>query len=151
MARTRTFIVTPVFTGAAYSAGDNIGGLQSILDFVRETRSGFIYSLEVMDTSGQKPALKIALFRSQPVGTFTDNDPVPAATSYPPSTMKKVLEVATADYKTWQGNVSIAPVTIAHPIDIQLADTTFYFDIQATGTPTLVTGCLTFVWGVSQD
>lgn len=152
MARTRVFQDTPSFTTGAYSANDNLGGLRSIPNFVREALSGFIYSLRVTDLSGQTPALDVILFRAQPVGTFTDNNALPAAASYPPSSILEVIPIVAADYRNIQGNVAIARINLdKNPIQLQLATTTFYYAIKVIATPTLTDGCLTFNWGVSQD
>lgn len=68
-------IVTPTLTlsTSAYSAGQNVGGLITLLNALRPSGlTGELQSLQVLDAANQNASLNILLFDTQPVGTYFD-------------------------------------------------------------------------------
>ena len=144
--------VTPaISSGTAYASGDVVGGL---LEFVGAPESGFIQSIEIIDTDNEASDFDIVLFNQEP--TTIANDAAFAFTSgEEPTVLTKPFAIANADYKVLD-SVAFARTTI-EPIPFEL-DTAnneeqyiyAYFVIQAANTYTTA-GDLTFRINVMAD
>ena len=148
--------VVPITTtnGTAYASGDNIGGILSIANAVRNTAgTGFICDLQIVDINNQRPTVEIDFFTSSPTGTYTNDAAQSFATADALLYLGKV-NVATADYTTQSGGsalVGIASKTLQN-IPFVCAATTLFFTIRTTSVVTYSTAqSLIVKIGISQD
>jgi hypothetical protein len=76
----KTIIVTPTISTSIYASGDQLGGIMTLTDAVRQDTNvefGFSELVEVtiLDASIQNAAMDIWLFNQSPTVTSTDNQP----------------------------------------------------------------------------
>ena len=140
--------------GTAYAVGDNIGGINSILNAVRVTGgTGFICDLQIVDINNQRPTVEIDFFTSSPTGTYTNDAAQSFATADALLYLGKI-NVATADYTSQSGGsllVGIASKTLQN-IPFVCAATTLFFTIRTTSVVTYsTTQSLIVKIGISQD
>lgn len=74
----KTVIVTPTISTSAYTSGDQIGGIMTLTDVIRQDSNmelGFSELVEVtiLDASLQNAAMDIWLFNQSPTVTSSDN------------------------------------------------------------------------------
>ena len=124
-------------TAGAYAANDSIGGLQSVeAGRVEAPSDKVVHSITITDKAQQKAALNIIIFKENPddAGTTITND---AGIDIADDDLNKVIgvvEITASDYIDFTDN-SVACVTaIGLPIDSSVS--TFYWTVQAVGTPT---------------
>ena len=148
--------VIPITTtnGTAYAVGDNIGGILSIANAVRNTAgTGFICDLQIVDINNQRPTLEIDFFTSSPTGTYTNDATQSFATADALLYLGKI-NVATADFTSQAGGsllVGIASKTLQN-IPFVCAASTLFFTIRTTTVVTYSsTQSLIVKVGISQD
>lgn len=130
--------VTPTITVGAYSAQDMVGGKLTLEDAVRVAGgSGYLYSVQVVDTDKIGAALEVHLFSSL-AGTYADNG-AESITAADWEHYLGTVSIATADYIT-KANALIAmpdPV-IFKPILLKAvaASRDLYAIVVCTATPT---------------
>lgn len=143
--------VTPVVSLVAYTANDQVGGIQTIASIVRTgVGTASLESIVVLDAAKQKAALTILLFNALPTVASVDN----GAVDISDAEMLKCIghvNVAAADY------VDVASSSVASVKNIALtlkpaSGTSLYAVVFTTGTPTYAAvGDLVFKYGVFQD
>ena len=95
--------------GVAYAAGDNIGGIQTLTNFLRVAGlTGVLQSIVLWSKENQKPNLYIDFWSASPAGTFTDNSPQIIAGDE--STHLGRVEIAASDWLD-TGVISVAKAT----------------------------------------
>lgn len=150
--KSKVVSVTPtVSSGVAYTAGDAIGGLQTIAGAaVPEISSGVVHSIVITDLAKQSADIDVIIFSANPSATtFTDN----AALDIADADLTKVIcmiQVYTHSALNDNG------VSSAHGTGcvFKLAQnaTTLYAALVARSTPTLAsTSDITVRYGILQD
>lgn len=77
---TRLAKVVPVVGLAAYSAGQVVGGVQSIDKIGSISGVGLLKHVSITDAANQKPVLSLLFFKALPTGTWADaGAPTPSA------------------------------------------------------------------------
>lgn len=143
--------ITPTISTSAYTAGDAVGGKQTIANAVRTPGTAILDSISITDISNQKAALEILIFNADPSATtITDN----AALAINSADITKIIariSIASGDY------VAIGTLAVATVKGLGIAlkaasGTTLYAAVMTTGTPTYAgTSDLTFSHGFLQD
>jgi hypothetical protein len=163
LVRTKSATITtavPSTTGA-YSSGQIVGGLLSILRASQDAQSGVVLSLAILDAANQSLTLDVFFFQGPLAGSFGDK------TAFAPSTADLQLccgfvHVATTDYAGGTGNSVGCPAS--KPLTFQLPAKsanalspndpgayTLYAVIVARGAPTYGAGGMSLVTGILQD
>lgn len=143
--------ITPaVSTSPAYTAGDAVGGKQTLASALRvASGTALLESISITDLGNQKAALEIIIFDSDPAAaTITDN----AAFAWSTDITKVLghITVAAADYVTIAGE-AVATLSGLN-IVLKGAATTLYAAVVAVGTPTYTaTTDLKFRYGILQN
>ena len=151
----------PVIDTAAYTAGDNVGG-RLLIDGFGPHGTGVLKHVTVTDFDNQRAALTILFFESLPAATFTNNAAFPALTAADLARVIGKVEVAAADYTTFNGRaVATVPTSIVlwgvQPTPAPDGGTgsdkrSLYYAVQTSGTPTYTTvGSLGVQLGVLLD
>lgn len=155
LSKTGIHSVTPtVSASVAYTAGDQVGGLQTLSAIAgRKDRGITLINVSVVDKAAQSAELTILFFSSQPTLTSADNE----AFSLADAEMAKCIGSVTlpaANYVSSAAN-SVGTLLAA---DCCLAlrpattDGTLYAAVKTTGTPTYAsTGDLIFNYHFMQD
>jgi hypothetical protein len=144
---------TPVVSsGAAYTAGDCVGALQTIGLLRSTVNTGILQSINANDKSAQDADLDIIIFSSNPgASTFTDNAPL-AIDSADVGKIMGVVQIVSGD---WVTHVAGAHTAVKPNLGIVLGGTTnglVYFAVVARSTPTYTsTTALDFRWSALQD
>jgi hypothetical protein len=139
--------VTPTVGGGAYSAGDAVGGKQTLTGVAGSAGGTVaIESVVVTDVSNQKAPFTILFFDADPsAATITNN----AAFAFSTDAAKLVgkVNVAASDYET----VDSKAVAVVKSIALMLkanGTADLYAAVVTTGTPTYAgAGDLTFKYG----
>ena len=145
--------VTPTVSNAvAYTANDQVGGVQTIASAVRTgVGTAILESITVIDKTVQSAALEIFFFNATPTMVGADNDAFDILDANVGGCLGYVA-VAAADYKAIAASSSVATV---RNIQLQLAPasgTSLFAVVKTTGTPTYdSTSALTFKYGFKQD
>lgn len=140
-----------VSTSPAYTAGDAVGGKETLTSAVRIS-GGYVEldSIEVIDRSNQKPALTILVFDSDPAAaTITDN----AAFVFSTDISKLVAQVliAQADYTT-TNSIGVACIGAIKKVIKASGSANLYAAVVTTGTPTFTgTTDITIKYGFLQS
>jgi hypothetical protein len=144
--------VTPTITAGAYSAGDQVGGLQTIAAGypARPKGSLLIQSITIIDKASQKAAMEIIFWSAAPT-VVADN----AAANYSDSDLGSKcvgkVTVAATDYATLAAN-SVATIPNVGLLMSPDAASTVYATVMTTGTPTYAaTNDLVFKYGLGRD
>jgi hypothetical protein len=130
----------PVITTTAYTAGDVVGGIQTI---PISSTGGVIQSLGISDNADQKAAFDILIFDALPTSS-ADN----AAFVWHSDITKLVarISVATGDY------LELVSKAFAQKSGLNLVvspgTTSVYAVVVTSSTPTYAVGDLQFDWGV---
>jgi hypothetical protein len=128
--------VTPVVSsGVAYTAGDAVGGKQTLTGAARDSGGPVVLqSLSVLDLGNQKAALTILFFNADPsAATITDNAAFVWSTDHAKLIGK--LAIAAADYET----IASEAVATRGGLGIVLqpsGSAVLYAAVVAVGTPT---------------
>jgi hypothetical protein len=131
--RTKTIEVTPVIDDDAYSAGDVVGGLIE-LDVASAGGGGVIRRVMLIDDDSEGAALTLYFFDAEPT-TIADD----AAYAPTVADLKKqigIVEIATGDYVTQNGNDIVIKDGDDLNIDYESIDGKLYAYIVCTATPT---------------
>lgn len=77
---TKTVSVTPTISTSQYTSGDQVGGIMTLTDVVRQdTGTGYgnseLKSVTILDADAQSAAMDIWFFKVSPTVTSTDNAP----------------------------------------------------------------------------
>lgn len=140
-----------VSTSPAYTAGDAVGGKETLTSAVRVS-GGYVEldSIEVIDRSNQKPALTILFFDSDPsAATITDN----AAFVFSTDISKLVAQVliAQADYTT-TNSIGVACIGAIKKVIKASGSANLFAAVVTTGTPTFAgTTDITIKYGFLQS
>jgi hypothetical protein len=143
----------PTINAGAYGAGNNVGGLLTLTNFLRVGGpfSGLLQSLVVVEVGTQKAPIDVLIFRSLPAGTFTDHAAFPTLSAADAALIIQRIPVAAADYVT-VGGVSVARAVLNIPPGLKGAAATLYAAVNTSGTPTFAsTTALTFRFYGLQD
>lgn len=127
---------------AAYVAGDGIGGIISLTNFVPVSGGkAEIDGITITELGGQTPALTITFFKATPTGgTYSDNDPLAVdATDVADETGSPVQFVA-GDYRTINATGHKKASLTFPPITVECAATTLFMLIQADAAYDAVAG-----------
>jgi hypothetical protein len=142
--------VTPTVTAAAYSAGNQVGGIQTLskpcFDQNRFTK---LCALAITDNANQKAAFNIFLFNQLPTVSSTDKTAVDIASSELASKCVGVITIATSDYQTCKAATNAVGLKTFSELFWQSQDTQarLYAVVVTTGTPTYAsTSDLVFKW-----
>lgn len=106
---TRHITVVPVISATPdYTAGDAIGGIQTIGPMGSHNGSGILKTLLIVDNANQKPALTILLFKGVPTGTWVDNGAAsPSAIDIANAIGK--INILTTDWETIDSKAYVCP------------------------------------------
>lgn len=139
------FSVTPVITAEAYTANDQLGGINVLTDVVADQKScALLKSLTVIDKSKQNKGIVALFFDALPTVTSVDGQPLDISDSELVSKCIGRVEVSTSDYIN-VGGASVASIT---NIDLvlrsnsslntagQLLQGEVWCVLMTTGTPT---------------
>ncbi len=143
--------ITPTINTVQFTAGDAVGGKQTLTNAVRVSGGkAILESLTVVDQGNQKADLTILFFESDPAAaTITNN----AAFVFSTDITKVVgkVNVAAADYET----INSKAVACIKAIGLEMkgnATANLYAAVVTTGTPTYVgTTDLNFRYGFLQS
>lgn len=137
-----------VSTSPAYTANDQLGGLQTLSNAVRGAGSnGIVMSVAICDKAKQSQPLNILFFDAIPTITSTDNGILDISDSEMALKCIGKISIAATDYVTLNLNSFAAVTAIADEIASTTGD--LYAIAQTTGTPTYVsTTDLTFIYGI---
>lgn len=130
-------ISTSVSTStAAYTSGDNIGGIITLTNVARYTGgSAQLTEMEIWDNENQKPSITIDFYSASPSGTYTDN----------------AAQVMAGDGGVWLGSINISsesytttggiaryklPISVLTAYMYGSASRNYYMTITTTSTPT---------------
>jgi hypothetical protein len=145
----RTISVTPTINTAAYTAGDAVGGLQTLSGAGRfGVHTGVIHSVVVTDLSDQSADLDIIIFSSNPSGTTVTNN---SALDIADADLSKVVCVIQV---TSHASFADNGVSFAHGTNcvFESADGVLYAAVVARDTPTYAAASdLTFRYSILQD
>ena len=130
-----------------YSAGDAVGGLQTLTVATRVAGGKVkLQSVTVLDAANQKAAMTLLFFESEPTAaTITDN----AAFAWSTDNTKCIgkINVAAADYETIDSK-AVATVRGLNLIMQSNGTANLYVAVVTTGTPNLAsTSDLVFLYG----
>lgn len=102
---------TLTVTAAAYSAGNDVGGLITLTNAMRISGgTGVLQNLLVVDHSNQKPTLDILFFKSTPAATFTDKSAFPTLSQADDALVVCRVSIAATDWVTVGGSGFASPV-----------------------------------------
>lgn len=136
--------VTPTITTSAYSANDQVGGIQ-VLSFGEGVKC--IKSVTVVDAGKQSAALKILLFEELPVVASSDNAAANIVDAEVTAKCFGSISIAAADYIALAAS-SVA--TVAVDIAAQSRGGKIWAVALTTGTPTYASiSDLTFKYGAT--
>lgn len=145
-------VVTPTITAGAYSAGDQIGGLQTLAVGYpgRPRGSVLIQSITIIDKASQNAEMDIIFWKSAPA-VVADND----AANYSDADMADkcigVVQIETSIYSTLSAN------SVGSELNVGLLlapneNSTIYVTVVARGTPTYsAVNDLVFKYGIGRD
>lgn len=130
---------TPVINTSAYTAGDELGGLQTITGAARYTGgAGRVLAVTVLDkTQAQRSAIDV-LFFDRSISVAGNNNPF-APSDADMANFLGLVAIATGDYNTaWAGTPtnSVATKILATPLPFVVAATSLYALAVVRGTPT---------------
>ncbi len=155
---TRLVRTTPAVTAGAYSAGNVVGGIQTIGPLGSAFGRGIIKDIAVVDKANQKAAMTVLFFSDNPTAsTFTDKAAPVIAAADEGKFLGKV-EIATTDWTTI-GAKAVATKECSTVIASLIAaalqtdgQRTIYSVVVTSGTPTYAsTSDLTFIYGLLLD
>lgn len=149
---TTNIIVTPTITAGAYSAGNCVGGLQTLTSAMRVSGgSGAWAKLNITDHANQKAAMTVLVFKSSPAGTFTDHAAFPTMTAADNQLVAATVTIATSDWTTVGGSAYCTKVVGPMPVSAT-GSANLFAAVNTSGTPTYAaTSDLTFNYGFFVD
>lgn len=152
--QTRVISVTPTIDTNAYSANDQVGGIQTITGAAgRKDRGVTLQNVLILDKAAQSAAMTIFFFDELPTVASSNN----AALNITDAEMLKCIghvSITADDYATTSAN-SIAcakPVSVCVGLRSSNDSGTLYAVVKTTGTPTYgSTTDLVFTYVFEQD
>lgn len=149
---TKDVLMVPTVSAAsAYTAGDAVGGIQTVALYRADGYGSVLNSITVTDAANQKAALSIIFFRSIPgVSTITDNAAfVLAAADI--GNICGIVNIAAADWTTVSGKAVVTKSGLGIIVQADFMARA-YVAVVTSGTPTYAaTDDLVFHYGVIQD
>jgi hypothetical protein len=140
----------PTITASVYSAGNSVGGKQTLSNAVRTAGTGILESLTLLDRANQKAAMTVYIFDADPTNaTLADH----GAFVFSTDDLKVIaqISIAAGDYVTTNSKA----IAVESGLSIALktaSGTTLYAVAVTSGTPTYAsTSDLQFVYGILQD
>jgi hypothetical protein len=142
-----TIQVTPTVTAAAYSANNQVGGIQTLTKACYDVnRFSELAQLTITDKGAQSAALSILLFDQLPTVASSDKVAFDITDAEVAGKCIGNITIAATDYVATASN-SVACKTFALPIASQNNAGNLYAVVKTTGTPTYAsTSDLTFKW-----
>lgn len=142
--------VTPTVTAGAYSAGQQVGGLQTLdRPCIDQNRFAMLAALCIIDKANQKAAFTIFLFNDAPT-VGSDNAAVNISSADLVSKCQGFITIASGDWQTCKAATnavafkSFSDVTFIRSLNVNAK---IYAVPVTTGTPTYAsTSDLTFKW-----
>lgn len=148
--------VTPTISTSAYTAGDQVGGLQTLtIPGQAEQKLATLLSVSLVDKAAQNAALTIFFFTQSPTIASSDN----AAFDLTDANMLYYafhVNITASDYASSSSNsaASLGMSTVAKcAIPTGTAPTALYAVIKTTGTPTYASTSdlqITYTFGLDQ-
>jgi hypothetical protein len=141
----------PVLVGAAYSAGDAVGGKLTFSEAVAKGQfSGVIDSLVLIDLA--KQAIETDLYLFDRDFTATNDNAAFDPTDADLANCIGVITLVAGDYKACSDNHVACKSNVNLPFALAADGSTLYGQLVTRGTPTYVAaGDLTVKLGVQQD
>lgn len=140
----------PVITTVQYTAGDALGGKQSLAEAVAKGQfTGVIDSITITDLAKQSLAIDVFFFDRDFTPT-TDNAAFDPADADLPNCIG-VVSIVAGDYAACADSSVACKRDINLPFKLDADGTTLYAQAVTRGTPTYAIGDLTFKYGVTQD
>lgn len=143
-------IVPAISTSPAYTAGDAVGGVQSLAAIFAGS-TGVLESLIILDKTNQKAAFDIFLFDANPTAaTVTDN----AAFVFSTNDVNVIarVSVAASDYATVNSEAVAVKSGLGIAVRALSAGSGLWAAVVTSGTPTYgAVTALQFVWGILAD
>jgi hypothetical protein len=148
---TKVIHVQPTVNTAAYSAGNTVGGIQTLTNAVRVSGgTAVLESIHIIDRANQKAAFDILIFESNPAAATTTDH---AAFVWSTDDLKLIghVAVSAADYVTVGGEA------VAHETSLGIAlqasgSANLYVVAVTSGAPDYVAATdLQFTYGLLQD
>jgi hypothetical protein len=131
--------VTPTVTAAAYSANNQVGGIQTLTGVCfDENRFGQLSSITLIDKAAQSAAMSIFFFDQLPTVASTDKNALDITDAEMASKCIGQVTIAAGDYQSTSSN-SVACKTFSLPLKSRAVGTpggTLYVVVKTTGTPT---------------
>lgn len=128
---------TPVITAGAYSALDQVGGVNTLTNAAGAPGgTAKLTSLTIVDKGQGKAVLEVWLFRSAPTMVGADNDAFDITDAQLGKAIGHIA-VAATDYKDAASSGSLACVKNVGLV-CDSADGHLYYVLKCTGTPTYV-------------
>ncbi len=141
--------ITPTINTVQYTAGDAVGGKQTLAAGLAAGLPVQLDSIVVQDVSNQKAALTVLFFDADPAAaTITNNNAFAFVTD-----MAKCIgrsNIAAADYETIDSQ-AVATIRNLGMILKPVASTLYAVVMLTSGTPTYAVGALTFKYGFKQS
>jgi hypothetical protein len=156
MSNTKFIRVTPTIDTAAYTAGDQVGGLQTLTGAVSDAadRSVTLTGLTVIDRDAEGAALRVYFFRAAPTNSSANNAAYNLSDAEAASLLIGFVDIATGDYVADSG-FKMACKSVNIPListdqDTELKYTGKIYAVATTsGTPTYTAATdLTFVYAL---
>ena len=130
------FEVTPTIDTAAYTANDQVGGIQTITGVnASGFNLAFLKSVVVVDEAKQKAALTIFLFDELPTVASSNNAAIDIVDAQLTAKCIGHVTVAAGDYQDVSAG-SVACVRVEMPVKPNKVNGTIYAVAMTTGTPT---------------
>lgn len=130
------FEVTPTIDTLAYTAEDQVGGIQTITGCNAQGFDlGLLRSVTVVDESKQSAALNIFFFDELPTVASVNNGPIDIVDAQMTAKCIGHVAIAATDYKPVSGS-STACVRVEMPVKPAKVNSTIYAVVSTTGTPT---------------
>jgi hypothetical protein len=147
--------VTPTITAGAYSAEDQVGGIQTLSGAtLGEDCGATVISVVVTDKAKQSAALSMFFFDELPTVASADNDAINISDAEMADKCIGVISVAAASYVNVADNSVVTAPASSTGLYVKSrdADGKIYVVVKTTGTPTYAsTGDLVFKYSFLQD
>jgi hypothetical protein len=148
-------VVPVVSTSPAYTANDQVGGIQTLTGAcARTNKPAMLRSLTVTDQGKQSAALTIFFFNDLPTVASVDNGALTIVDSEMDAKCIGTVQVAAADYQSVAGSSVATEKAIGLSLKAEDATGTgnLYAVVMTTGTPTYASvSDLRFRYTLEQD
>lgn len=152
--------VTPTISTSAYTAADQIGGIQTLSNAVLsdpEARGGVLQTIVIVDKAKQKSAIDIFFFKELPTVASSDNAAADITDAEMASKCIGVISVVAGDYADLANNSTASVENVGLVLrstpnaDLATANSVYAVAVSR-GTPTYgSTSDLVFKYGLLQD